>query len=470
MTIPMPLLWVVFPLFIAGLAGLLSNRKLLSILLTSLTAFSLSIFATLFSEELSISIGSVTLVFSESLNILGRQVFVIYEMMPYVALIYAVTGLWNLSSGIANIPQSFRSTSLVATALLTAALGVQPFLYAALLIETAVLVSIPTLSTPGQSSQPGILRYLTFQTLAMPLVLLAGWLLTGVETLPPDSPLITQTMVVLGLGIAIWLSVFPFHSWVPMLSQNTSPLVMSFLLFIMPTTILVFGLNFIDRFPFLRESEELFSALRLMGAIMIIINNAWTAVQHNLKRAFSYSALAETGYSLLAVGMYAQGGLTWMMLLFPVRALVFWLWGFTLTLIEEHTDSLEMNDVRGLGRRYPMLSVGLLLAQLSLAGLPLLAAFPVKISIYKAAFEVGVSLGILVFIGSMGLFLFTVRLLAKLIAPRDVTPIDGWDLLEKPYVSVSILVMILILIILGIFPNSFFSNIANTLAAFSQLK
>jgi len=470
MTLSTPLVWVIFPMIIAVITGIFYYRKVLSVLLTSLTAFALAALATFFPEDMALSIGPLTLVFDESLNILGRQISVIYDMLPFIALIYTVTGLWNLSSGIAGVPDIFRPTSLGMTALLTAALGVQPFLYAALLFETAILVSIPTLSPSGQKTSSGILRYVTLQTLAMPLILLAGWLLTGVETLPADSPLVGQTIFLLGLGIAIWLAVFPFHSWVPMLSQQTSPLVMSFLLVIMPMAVLVFALNFINRFSFLRELDSLYSSLRLMGVIMIVVNGAWTAVQNDLKRALGYAALAETGFSLLAMGMYDQGGLSWMMLLFPVRALVFWLWGYALNKIEEHSNSLELHDVQGFARLYPAISAGLLMAQFSIAGLPLLAAFPIKIALFTAAFELGTGLGIMSFIGNLGLLLFTLRLLSCFVTPRDVTMPLWWSFSEKAHEYIPILIMILVLIIMGLFPNTFFANIINTLTAFRQLQ
>jgi len=470
MTLSTPLVWVLLPMFVALITIIFYHRKLLSILLTSLTAFALAILAIFFPEDMTLSIGPLTLVLEENLNILGRQISIIYEMFPFIALIYTATGLWELSSGIAGVPEIFRPSSLAITALLTAALGVRPFLYAALLIETAILVSIPSLSPPSQKTNPGILRYLTLQTLAMPFVLLAGWLLTGVETLPADSPLVEQTMLLLGLGIAIWLAVFPFHSWVPMLSQVTSPLVMSFLLTIMPMTILVFVLNFIDRFTFLRELDRLFSSLRIMGVIMIVINGAWTAVQHNLKRALGYAGLTETGFCLLAMGLYDQGGLSWMMLLFPVRVLAFWLWGYSLTKMEEHIDSLELHTVQGFARLYPAISVGGVLAQFSLAGLPLLAAFPIKIALFSAAFKAGEGLGIISFIGGLGLFLFTLRLLSYLVSPRDVTMPLGWLSLEKAHEYIPILIIVLLLIIMGLFPNTFIANIINTLTAFSQLQ
>ncbi len=465
-----PLLWVVLPIIIAVIVGVFHRRALLGVLLTSATAFGLALLAGFFPEDRSLSLGPIMISFVESLEILGRQISLSYEILPFIAFIYAMTGLWALSSNLSGTPKSFRPISLVITALLTAALGVEPFLYAALLIQTAVLASIPMLSGAGGQNQSSILRYLTLQTLALPLILIAGWLLTGVETLPVDSPLIGQSVVLLGLGIALWLSVFPFHSWVPMVSQSSNPNVFSFLMFILPTTVLVFSLNFFDRYTFLRTLPRLNEILQLFGVFMIVMGGFWTGLQDNLKRAFGFSVLTETGFSLLAIGLVKQGGLKWMMLLFPARALGFWLWGYMLTMIENHTQGLDLKSIQGFARRYPILSAGLLLAQLSLAGLPLLGAFPIKISLLTAAFEVQKAIGIWGFIGSLGLFLFTLRVLSHLVAPMDTDSHQTWRLSEKILEFLPVIMMILILIILGIFPQPLLNWIVETLTAFAQLR
>jgi NADH:ubiquinone oxidoreductase subunit 2 (subunit N) len=470
MTLSTPILWVILPMGIAAIVGVFYNRYIFSIILTSVTAFALSMLALFFPENMTLSLGPLNLVFVESLAILGRQITIAYEMLPFITLIFFMNGLWALSSGISSVPKTFRPVSLVMTSLLTAALGVEPFLYAALLIETAVLVSIPMLSPLGQQPHAGVLRFLSLQTLALPFILLAGRLLTGVEALPPDSPLVFQSALMLGLGFGLWLAIFPFHSWVPMVSQRGNPLVTSFLLFIMPTTILLFSLNFIDRYTFLRESQGLYETLRVIGTIMIVIGGIWSAFQDNLKRAFGFAVLTETGFSLLAIGLISQGGLNWMLLLFPVRALSFWLWGYVLTLIEGHTGSLVLKGVKGFGRRYPVLSVGLLLAQLSVAGLPLLAEFPIKISLITAAFETSTPIGVLSFLGNLGVFLFTVRLLAFLVTPEDADFPTRWSFTEETHEYLPVLIMILALLALGLFPHTFLSGIIQTLTAFSQLQ
>jgi NADH:ubiquinone oxidoreductase subunit 2 (subunit N) len=470
MTLSLPLLWVILPLIIALVTVAFYNRKMFGVIFTTASAFILALLALVFPEDMILSLGPLELIFEESLGFLGRQITLAYEILRFIALLYFANGLWALASGLKGVPATFRPVSLVITALLTAALGVEPFLYAALLIEAAVLVSIPMLSPMGKPPKPGILRYLTLQSLAMPFILTAGWLLTGVESLPPDSPLVVQSVIALGLGIALWLAVFPFHSWVPVVSQHSNALVMTFLQFILPTVVVLFSLNFINRYTFLRESPALFLALQTVGTIMIVIGGAWTAFQHDLKRAFGFSTLTETGFALLAVGLIDQGGLDWMVLLLPARAFGYWLWGYTLTLLEAHTGAVEMKQIKGFARHHPILSIGLLLAQLSIAGLPILAAFPFKIALLTAAVRANTALGIWAFLGNLGLFFFTVRLLVYLATPEDIEAPNRWRLEETKYEMIPVLLMIGVLIVLGLFPQPFLSNILQTLTAFSQLQ
>jgi NADH:ubiquinone oxidoreductase subunit 2 (subunit N) len=470
MSLSMPLLWVVLPFVVAAASFAFLNKRILGIVITAITAFGLSLLAILFPEDLTLSIGPLQLVFTESLAILGRQISIDYEILPFIAFIFAVTGLWSLNSGTPSIPEIFRPISLMITALLTAAMGVEPFLYAALFIQAAVLVSVPILSPVTKKTNPGILRYLTLQTLALPLILLAGWLLTGVETLPPDSPKVAQTTIVLGLGFALWLGIFPFHTWVPMVGEDSQPAIMIYLMTLFPTTILTFSLNFFDRYTFLRTSENLYVILGTMGALMVIFGGVWTMFQDNLKRAFGFAALAETGFSLLALSLLPQGGARWMLMLFPVRALGFWLWGYALTQIEKYADSLTISSVIGLARRYPLLSSGLILAQLSIAGLPILAAFPIKINLLTAVAGTNQTIGTLAFIGNLGLFLFTLRLAANLVSPKNKDVSHRWSISEKRFEYIPLLIVILLLVILGLFPHTIFAKITDTLTAFTQLQ
>ena len=104
-----------------------------------------------------------------------------------------------------------------------AARAVEPFLFGAVRVEIAVLVSIPMLVPPGTRPGRGVLRYLIFQTLALPVILLAGWAFNIVQIYPENQAALARASIFLGLGFAFWLGVFPFYTWIPMLSEESHP-------------------------------------------------------------------------------------------------------------------------------------------------------------------------------------------------------------------------------------------------------
>ena len=189
-----------------------------------------------------------------------------------------------------------------------ASIAVEPFLYAALFIEMAVLLSIPMLTSIHKPPGKGVVRFLIYQTLAMPFILLAGWLLAGVEASPGDLALAAQSASMLGLGFAFLLAIFPLYNWIPMLAEEASPFAIGFLLWILPTTTLFFGMGFLDRYSWLRSSPQLAVALQSAGLLMVVTGGIWAAFQRHLGRIMAYGSVVETGLSLIALSLDSRVG------------------------------------------------------------------------------------------------------------------------------------------------------------------
>ena len=134
-----------------------------------------------------------------------------------------------------------------------------------------------------------------------------------------------------------------------------------------------------------------------------------------------------------------------MLMLFPVRGLSLLLWGMLLTKIEAFNGKLTLESIQGLARRYPMFSFALVLVQFSVAGMPLLGEFPIKLSLLTTAYASSPAIGIWAFIGSLGLLLFSLRLLLSLVTPDKDEPYQKWVRRERLTEYLPILIMILIL-------------------------
>ncbi len=99
------------------------------------------------------------------MEILGRKLTLTSADRSFLALIYGSAFFWFIPAISLKITWPLIPLGLAITSLLVAALAVEPFLYAALIIEIAVLLSIPLLMSQRQKPMKGIIRFLILQTL-----------------------------------------------------------------------------------------------------------------------------------------------------------------------------------------------------------------------------------------------------------------------------------------------------------------
>jgi len=168
-----PTIWIVVPIFFGLLLLFTNSQRALSIL-GGVFAATLALIAQFVPLEEALRLGTFSFKIDSSLNILGRVLVILPAEGPLLALIYGATALWFFGAEATKTATRLVPIGLMITGLMVASLAVEPFLYAALFIEMAVLLAIPLLisiySPPGR----GIVRFLIYQTLAMPFILVTG--------------------------------------------------------------------------------------------------------------------------------------------------------------------------------------------------------------------------------------------------------------------------------------------------------
>ena len=239
---------------------------------------------------------------SSSLSVLGRQFTITEADAPYIALMYAVVGFWFLGSLVTDVSRWFFPIGLIFTALLVAALSSEVFLFAAPLILAAVILSIPLLSPPETLPGRGVVRYLVFQTLALPCILLAGYILTGFETGPSDSSQALLAAVLLGVGFAFLLGIFPFNTWLPQMLEEAPVYVTGFVMVILPMSIFWLMIHFIDTYVWIRTNQNIYMVLRVAGIVMVLVGGVWACFQSNLRRLLAHAIMLDTGFHAAGVG------------------------------------------------------------------------------------------------------------------------------------------------------------------------
>lgn len=461
-----PIIWIGIPFFAALILGVLNRKKTLVNLSASILSLLLAIFSWIIPLDSVISVGNFSFSVESVFGILGRRLILTSGDLPFLGLIYIFGAIWFMGVGVANAHRYFAPLGLMLITLLVAARAVEPFLYAALLIEMVVLISIPIFVLPGQRLGQSVLRFLIFQTLGMPFILLSGWAAGVVEANPADQELLARAFLMFGLGFAFWLAVFPFNTWLPQLIQDTSPFVCGFVFSLLPSVGLLLMLDFINAYAWLRSYPLLYEALQLSGAIMVVTGGMWAAFEKNLARLMGYAIIVEIGFSLVALSLSTLTGLQIFSALFLSRLASLAVWSLSLTFLK-NKSVMTMDDLHGMIFKMPFSSVALVMSCFSIAGLPLLAGFPFRLFLLQQIAGQSILVALWILLGSGGFMLAGLRMLAGLV---DRSATHALEKSEESWFQIAYLFAgMLALIIIGLMPNSLLSVVLNILQAFERL-
>ena len=190
-------------------------------------------------------------------------------------------------------------------------------------------------------------------------------------------------------GIGFKLSLVPFHLWTADVYQGAPTSVTSYL------SVISKGAT---AFAFLVVLSRVFGSLYsqvwewMLYALIILtitIGNLFAIRQCNMKRFLAFSSISQAGYIMLGVIAYNAMGVA--ALMYYVLVYIFSnLAAFgVIGAIENATGKVSMDDYKGLYQTNPRLSVAMMLAMFSLAGIPPFAGFFSKFFIFTGAINQG---------------------------------------------------------------------------------
>ena len=129
--------------------------------------------------------------------------------------------------------------------------------------------------------------------------------------------------------------------------------------------------------------------IAFFAAITATFGNLAAYPQTNLKRLLAYSTIAHAGYMMMGLATLTTAGAA-AVLFYLVAYLFMNLGAFAVVaFIRNLTGSEDLNDLRGLIYRAPVLVITLGIFLLSLLGLPPLAGFAAKFQIFAVLYQVG---------------------------------------------------------------------------------
>lgn len=209
----------------------------------------------------------------------------------------------------------------------------------------------------------------------------------------PEAPLVIAIVLVLA-GFAFKVGAAPFHNWAPDVYQGAPTPAAGFLAVGPKVAGFAAILKF---FTMILGSQSvvwvpLFMAL---SVVTMVIGSTMALVQKDLKRMLAFSSIGHVGYLLLAMVAIGDSGRNVGMssILFYLAAYAFMNMGAFAVLVhisnnsEDFRDSLD--EIAGLGKRFPWAAGVMALFMLSLTGVPPTAGFLAKFYLFSAVVDAG---------------------------------------------------------------------------------
>jgi NADH-quinone oxidoreductase subunit N len=284
-----------------------------------------------------------------------------------------------------------------------------------------------------------------------------------------DGPPVLVTIMLIAVGFGFKVAAVPFHFWTPDVYEGAPTSITAYISVASKAAgfaVLVRVFNVI--FPVPYQHSEWVNLVETLSIVTMSLGNVLAIPQQNIKRMLAYSSIAQAGYVLIGVASASRLG---------IAAAVFYLGAYVLTnlaaftiviLVSNKTGGDAIKDFAGLGRRSPYLSVLMLLALLSLAGVPPLAGFFGKFYVFQAA--VGAGLVRLAIIGVLnaivGLYYY-LTVVKVMFVERCERPEDEEDPVVVPTASRWALgVTIFGMLFLGIYATPWYDLAAKAAEAF----
>lgn len=208
-----------------------------------------------------------------------------------------------------------------------------------------------------------------------------GALATGVP-----SPLLMVATAFVVIGLAFKLGAVPAHFWVPDVAEGAPVPAAAFLTVVPKIGAAVALARFVGLFP--SDASSIRLLIAAISVATMTLGNLAALWQQDLRRLIGWSSVSQSGYALMAVAVAGVAA-------HAPAALLFFLLGYTVAnlaafaVVAHLRGRTAIQQFQGLGRSRPVPALVLVIALLSLTGIPPLVGFIGKLEVFVVAIDGG---------------------------------------------------------------------------------
>jgi len=380
------ILFLALPMVVAGVAYLLRGWQTISALLAAGTSLALGLMLILIPFDQPVVLFGREMVLGGAVPLLGRQLVLGSSARGAMAFLFLTGASLFLLAWRLEPEGLFPPLGLGLLALLSGALLVRPLIYAVLLLQIGVALSIFPLHADPRSPVRGGLLYLTFFTLALPGLLVSHWLLDMYALTPDQTGLLYTATALIGLSFALMLGVAPFHPWVPAVGRDGAPLASAFLFSATAGTVWFLLLDYLQSYPWLVDYPQWSSVLTVLGVATVAVGGLLGAARRGIGALLGYTIIVDTGMLLVALGQSRRSGLDLGIAMVFART-----WGVALMAAGlaglRGESGATGRSLEGRGLQAPWSTAAFTLGVLSLVGFPPTVGFAPRWGLYRILFR-----------------------------------------------------------------------------------
>ena len=269
--------------------------------------------------------------------------------------------------------------------------------YIGLELQSLALYVLASFNRDQLKSSESGLKYFVLSALSSGLLLYGCSLIYGFsgstnfiiigDTMNSTHYGLTFGIVFILVGLAFKISAVPFHMWAPDVYEGSPTSVTLFFAIIPKVAALTVFIRFLY-VPFFHMTEQWQPILIFLSIASMIFGAVAAIGQKNLKRLVAYSSIGHIGYALAGLSIGTNEGIQSSIVYISIY-LVMNLGLFSCLLMMRRNDQYfeTIDDLSGLSKNHPILSLSLLVILFSLAGIPPLAGFFAKFYIFRSVIE-----------------------------------------------------------------------------------
>jgi len=269
--------------------------------------------------------------------------------------------------------------------------------YMGLELQSLALYVLATFNRDQLKSSEAGLKYFVLSALSSGLLLYGCSLIYGftgstnfniiANQLNSNEYAITFGIVFILVGLAFKISAVPFHMWAPDVYEGSPTSVTLFFTMVPKIAALTVFIRFLY-VPFLNLIDQWQMILIFLSIASMLFGAIAAIGQTNLKRLIAYSSIGHVGYTLAGVATGSNDGIQSSVIYITIYILMnLGLFSCLLMMKRNNKYFEDIEDLSGLSKNHPLMSLSLLVILFSLAGIPPLAGFFAKFYIFKSVLE-----------------------------------------------------------------------------------